>query len=208
MAEEFSKYLSKFSIRCRYIHSDIDTLERIDILHELKEGIIDVLIGVNLLREGLDLPEVSLVAIMDADKEGFLRSDTALTQTAGRAARNINGLVIMYADKITKSMKRTIEETNRRRKKQESFNQEKGIKPQPLMKRKDNKLIQSLNPYKITSKNTSMINLSTIEELEEMAKKTKREMTKMAKCLNFIEAKRLKEELRKIDDKIKQNKKK
>ena len=181
MAEEFSKYLSKFSIKCRYIHSDIDTLERIEILHELKEGIIDVLIGVNLLREGLDLPEVSLVAIMDADKEGFLRSDRALTQTAGRAARNINGLVIMYADKITKSMKRTIEETNRRRKKQESFNKEKGITPQPLIKREDNKLIYSLNPYKITPKTTSIINLSTLEELQEMAKKTRREMTKIAK---------------------------
>ena len=115
MAEEFSKYLTKFSIKCRYIHSDVDTLERVEILHQLKEGIIDVLIGVNLLREGLDLPQVSLVAIMDADKEGFLRSDRALTQTAGRAARNINGLVIMYADKITESMRRTMDETDRRR---------------------------------------------------------------------------------------------
>ena len=116
MAEELTKYLSRFEIRCRYIHSDVDTLERVEILHELREGLFDVLIGVNLLREGLDLPEVSLVAILDADKEGFLRSERSLTQTAGRAARNVNGLVIMYADNITRSMKLTIDETNRRRK--------------------------------------------------------------------------------------------
>ena len=117
MAEELTKYLSRFDIRCRYIHSDVDTLERVEILHELREGLFDVLVGVNLLREGLDLPEVSLVAILDADKEGFLRSERSLTQTAGRAARNVNGLVIAYADKITRSMKLTIDETNRRREK-------------------------------------------------------------------------------------------
>ena len=122
MAEELTKYLTKFEIRCRYIHSDVDTLERVEILHGLREGVFDVLIGVNLLREGLDLPEVSLVAILDADKEGFLRSERSLTQTAGRAARNINGLVIMYADKITRSMQLTIEETNRRREKQIKYN--------------------------------------------------------------------------------------
>ena len=151
MAEEFSKYLIKFNIKCRYIHSDVDTLERVEILNELKEGIIDVLIGVNLLREGLDLPQVSLVAIMDADKEGFLRSSRALTQTAGRAARNINGLVIMYADKITDSMRRTINETERRREKQINYNKRNGLKPMPLIKKDQNKLADSLNPYKITT---------------------------------------------------------
>ena len=136
MAEELTKYLTKFNIKCRYIHSDVDTLERVEILHGLREGIFDVLIGVNLLREGLDLPEVSLVAILDADKEGFLRSERSLTQTSGRAARNINGLVIMYADKITRSMKLTIDETNRRREKQIKYNTDNGIKPTPLQKKK------------------------------------------------------------------------
>ena len=138
MAEELTKYLTKFEIRCRYIHSDVDTLERVDILHGLREGVFDVLIGVNLLREGLDLPEVSLVAILDADKEGFLRSERSLTQTAGRAARNLNGLVIMYADKITRSMQLTIDETNRRRKKQIKYNTDNGLTPTPLKKKKEN----------------------------------------------------------------------
>ena len=136
MAEELTKYLTKFEIRCRYIHSDVDTLERVDILYGLREGVFDVLIGVNLLREGLDLPEVSLVAILDADKEGFLRSERSLTQTAGRAARNLNGLVIMYADKITRSMQITIDETNRRRKKQIKYNTDNGLTPTPLKKKK------------------------------------------------------------------------
>ena len=136
MAEELTKYLTKFEIRCRYIHSDVDTLERVEILFGLREGVFDVLIGVNLLREGLDLPEVSLVAILDADKEGFLRSERSLTQTAGRAARNVNGLVIMYADKITKSMQLTIEETNRRREKQIKYNTDNGLTPTPLKKKK------------------------------------------------------------------------
>ena len=198
MAEEFSKYLTKFSIKCRYIHSDVDTLERVEILHQLKEGIIDVLIGVNLLREGLDLPQVSLVAIMDADKEGFLRSDRALTQTAGRAARNINGLVIMYADKITESMRRTMDETDRRREKQKAYNTEKGLTPQPLIKKSDNNLIQSLNPYKVTTPNTKpIIDSSSVEQLQKMVKHTKREMEKMAKNLNFIEAARLRDECQK-----------
>ena len=198
MAEEFSKYLTKFSIKCRYIHSDVDTLERVEILHQLKEGIIDVLIGVNLLREGLDLPQVSLVAIMDADKEGFLRSDRALTQTSGRAARNINGLVIMYADKITESMRRTMDETDRRREKQKAYNTEKGLTPQPLIKKSDNNLIQSLNPYKVTTPNTKpIIDSSSVEQLQKMVKHTKREMEKMAKNLNFIEAARLRDECQK-----------
>ncbi len=204
MAEEFSKYLTKFSIKCRYIHSDVDTLERVEILHQLKEGIIDVLIGVNLLREGLDLPQVSLVAIMDADKEGFLRSDRALTQTAGRAARNINGLVIMYADKITESMRRTMDETDRRREKQKAYNTEKGLTPQPLVKKSDNNLIQSLNPYKVTTPNTKpIIDSSSVEQLQKMVKHTKREMEKMAKNLNFIEAARLRDELKELEESLK-----
>ena len=200
MAEEFSKYLAKFSIKCRYIHSDVDTLERVEIIHELKDGDIDVLIGVNLLREGLDLPEVSLVAIMDADKEGFLRSERALTQISGRAARNINGLVIMYADKITKSMKKTIDETYRRRNKQKTYNEENGIIPQPLNKKINNKLIESLNPYKKAKiDNDHSINkLSSIKEIEKYAKETKRKMERMAKNLNFIEAARLRDELKEI----------
>ena len=200
MAEEFSKYLIKFNIKCRYIHSDVDTLERVEILNELKEGIIDVLIGVNLLREGLDLPQVSLVAIMDADKEGFLRSSRALTQTAGRAARNINGLVIMYADKITDSMRRTIDETERRREKQINYNKRNGLKPMPLIKKEQNKLADSLNPYKITTPKAEIkINSGTTEEINKMIKKTKLEMQKMAKNLNFIEAARLRDEMRELE---------
>ena len=207
MAEEFSQYLNKFSIKCRYIHSDIDTLERVEIIHELKKGIIDVLIGVNLLREGLDLPQVSLVAIMDADKEGFLRSDRALTQTTGRAARNINGLVIMYADKITNSMKKTIEETERRREKQKKFNKENGLKPKPLIKSKESDFMQKLNPYKIKKADTkSMIHLSSVEQLEKMIKNTKRQMKKMAKKLNFIEAARLRDELKELEKNLQKKK--
>ena len=204
MAEEFTQYLNRFSIKCQYIHSDVDTLERVQILHELKTGAIDVLIGVNLLREGLDLPQVSLVAIMDADKEGFLRSDTALTQTAGRASRNINGLVVMYGDKITSSMKNTIEKTERRRKKQEKFNKKNGLKPQPLFRKEDNNLMQELNPYKrTTSDNKPSIETSSATQLQEMIKHTKREMVKMAKNLNFIEAARLRDELKEIEKNLK-----
>ena len=202
MAEELSKYLAKFNIKCRYIHSDIDTLERVEILHELKEGTIDVLIGVNLLREGLDLPQVSLVAIMDADKEGFLRSERALTQTAGRAARNINGMVIMYADKITKSMQKTINETERRRKKQKAFNKKQGISPQPLIKEKENNLIKSLNPYKLNKKAKAKpaIKSLSVEKLKKMITETKKEMIKMAKNLNFIEAAKLRDELKDLEE--------
>ena len=204
MAEEFSTYLTRFNINCRYIHSDVDTLERVEIIHELKEGIIDVLIGVNLLREGLDLPQVSLVAIMDADKEGFLRSERALTQTAGRAARNINGMVIMYADKITESMRRTINETERRRKKQKSFNKNKGVIPQPLIKKDEKNIIKNLNPYKIIKPNTqAIINESSLDQLKKMARKTKKKMENMAKDLNFIEAARLRDELKSIEEKLK-----
>ena len=204
MAEEFSKYLTKFNINCRYIHSDVDTLERVEILHQLKEGVIDVLIGVNLLREGLDLPQVSLVAIMDADKEGFLRSERALTQTAGRAARNINGLVIMYADRITNSMKRTINETNRRRKKQKEYNTKHGLSPQPLLKKKDSQLVKDLNPYKVTTpKSLQIIDKSAPEQIKKMIIHTKREMERMAKNLNFMEAARLRDELQELQDELK-----
>ena len=207
MAEEFSKYLIKLNIKASYIHSDIDTLERVEILHKLKEGTIDVLIGVNLLREGLDLPEVSLVAIIDADKEGFLRSERALTQTAGRAARNINGLVIMYADKLTKSMKKTINETKRRRKKQILYNKLNNLTPKPLIKKKQDTIITGLNPYKqITPKIKPTIKSSSIEQLQEMINSTKREMEKMAKNLNFIEAAKLRDELKDLKNNLRNRK--
>ena len=134
MAEELTKYLLRMGIETKYIHSDVDTLERIEILEGLRNGEFDVLVGINLLREGLDLPEVSLVAILDADKEGFLRSERALVQTAGRAARNVNGLVLMYADKITASMQKTIDATNYRREKQTKYNTDHGLTPQPIVK--------------------------------------------------------------------------
>ena len=207
MAEEFSKYLTKFSIKCRYIHSDVDTLERVEILNGLKEGEFDVLIGVNLLREGLDLPQVSLVAIMDADKEGFLRSERALTQTAGRASRNINGLVIMYADRITNSMRKTIDGTNSKREKQQAYNKKNGLTPQPLLQKKGNSLTDSLNPYKITgpstNKNIPNIENANSEQLKKMISNTKREMERMAKNLNFMEATRLRDELQELEQKLK-----
>ncbi len=201
MAEEFSNYLVRFNIKCNYIHSDVDTLDRVEILHQLKEGVYDVLIGVNLLREGLDLPEVSLVAIMDADKEGFLRSERALIQTAGRAARNINGLVIMYADNITKSMQKTIKKTKERRKKQEIYNNKNNIIPQSLIRKKDN-IFQKKIIYK---KNDKIIEKDiNKEDLEKMIKKTSREMNKMAKELNFIEAAILRDELKLLKKKRKE----
>ena len=202
MSEELSKYLTKFNIKCHYIHSDVDTMERVEILHSLKIGEIDVLIGVNLLREGLDLPQVSLVSIIDADKEGFLRSERALTQTAGRAARNINGKVIMYADKITKAMKQTIDETNRRRKKQIKFNLENGIKPKALNKNNNSKILDKLNPYKRKNTEENFISKNiSIKELDTMIKRTKNEMQKMAKELNFIGAAKMRDELYKLEEK-------
>ena len=199
MAEELTKYLSRFEIRCRYIHSDVDTLERVEILHELREGLFDVLIGVNLLREGLDLPEVSLVAILDADKEGFLRSERSLTQTAGRAARNVNGLVIMYADNITRSMKLTIDETNRRREKQIAYNTEHGLVPTPLKKKKDNELAKKLNPYAIkqgvSMAAESETDYSNPKELERAIKNTKKQMENAAQDLDFLEAVKLRDKL-------------
>ena len=199
MAEELTKYLTRFEIRCRYIHSDVDTLERVEILHELREGLFDVLVGVNLLREGLDLPEVSLVAILDADKEGFLRSERSLTQTAGRAARNVNGLVIMYADKVTRSMKLTIDETNRRREKQIAYNTEHGLVPTPLNKKKDNALAKSLNPYAVKEGMSmaaeSETDYSNPKELERAIKNTKKQMENAAQDLDFLEAMKLRDKL-------------
>ena len=204
MAEEFSKYLTKFNINCCYIHSDVDTLERVEIIHKLKEGIIDVLIGVNLLREGLDLPQVSLVAIIDADKEGFLRSERALTQTAGRAARNINGMVIMYADKVTESMQKTIEETKRRREKQKKYNKAKGISPRPLIKENKQSISKILNPYKKIQPNDKLLSDKIpLDQLVKMSKQTKIQMKNMAKQLNFIEAAKLRDELKVLEKMIK-----
>ncbi len=201
MAEELSKYLMKFNIKCRYIHSDVDTIERVEILHGLKKGVFDVLIGVNLLREGLDLPEVSLVAIIDADKEGFLRSEKALTQTAGRTARNINGFVIMYADKVTKSMQNTINETERRREEQKKYNKENKIIPTPIVKTSESLLIKKLNAYNIKEPHNIEEKLSLdTKKLEKLIKKTKKEMLYMAENLNFIEATRLRDELYKLEE--------
>ena len=201
MAEELTKYLSRLNIRCRYIHSDVDTLERVEIMQDLREGLFDVLIGVNLLREGLDLPEVSLVVILDADKEGFLRSNRSLTQTIGRAARHINGKAIMYADKITSSMKKTIDETNRRREIQILFNKKNNITPEqinrPLVNALTKKsLINDLNiASELNQKGVEFENL-TRKEIDQQIKKTKKEMEKAAKELNFIEAARLRDQIK------------
>ncbi|MEC8802290.1 MAG: excinuclease ABC subunit UvrB [Bacteroidota bacterium] len=215
MAEELTKYLDRLSIKCRYIHSDVKTLDRVEILRELRDGAIDVLVGVNLLREGLDLPEVSLVAIMDADKEGFLRSNRSLTQTAGRAARNVNGRVIMYADSITESMARTIDETQRRRKKQEAFNAEHGIEPQQIRKQKKTIFEQSPQvddrPRHIAAEpgpapTDPVWETMSDEALEKSTLHTKQRMEAAAKELDFMEAARLRDEyfaLKEIMDKRK-----
>jgi excinuclease ABC subunit B len=206
MAEELTKYLGRINIKCRYIHSDVDTIERVEIIHGLRNGDFDVLIGVNLLREGLDLPEVSLVAIMDADKEGFLRSERALIQTSGRAARNINGKVIMYGDKITRSMQNTIDATNNKREKQIKYNKDNNITPTPIKKRNDNSITDKLNPYKVNNikeeKNIDFDKLSKIE-LNKLIKNTKNEMQRMAKSLNFVEATKLRDKLYKLEKLIK-----
>ncbi|MNJ85825.1 UvrABC system protein B [compost metagenome] len=210
MAEELQKYLDKLGIPCRYIHSDIDTIERVEILRQLRLGEFDVLIGVNLLREGLDLPEVSLVAIIDADKEGFLRNERSLVQTVGRAARNVNGRVIMYADKMTDSMARTISETERRRAMQIAYNEEHGMVPTPLNKSKEVILkstkvadgdpeTRSQKGY-YTSESDSMaaepkVNYADPEELEKAIAAKRKQMEKAAKELDFIEAARLRDEL-------------
>jgi excinuclease ABC subunit B len=205
MAEELSKYLANMGVKTRYIHSDVDTLERVEIMEQLRKGQFDVLVGINLLREGLDLPEVSLVAILDADKEGFLRSERSLTQTAGRAARNLNGMVIMYADKITNSMQKTIDSTNYRREKQMKYNIENNITPTQIVKptreiigyeyRSDK---QSGYPDGIILPDVAadpVIQYMSIEGLEKTIEKTKKQMKAAAKELDFIEAARLRDEM-------------
>ena len=207
MAEELTKFMERAAIKCRYIHSEVDTLERVEILRELRLGVFDVLVGVNLLREGLDLPEVSLVAILDADKEGFLRNQRSLVQTIGRAARNVNGRVIMYADTVTESMQLAIDETNRRRKIQADYNKEHGITPKTIIRSKESILSQtkvadskkSTRNYYIENEEASLAADPVVaylgkEELIKMAERTKKAMEKAAKELEFIEAARLRDE--------------
>ncbi len=216
MAEELSKYLAGMGIKTRYIHSDIDTMERIEIMEDLRKGVFDVLVGINLLREGLDLPEVSLVAIIDADKEGFLRSERSLTQTAGRAARNLNGMVIMYADKITDSMQKTIDSTNYRREKQLRFNEENGITPKAIVKP-----TREIIGYEYRSKKQQeysggadhpdvaadpVVQYMSVPALEKAIAKTKKEMEAAAKELDFIEAARLRDEMYRLQEILKQKK--
>ena len=201
MAEELSKYLSRISIRSRYIHSDIDTLERVEIMQDLRKGLFDVLIGVNLLREGLDLPEVSLVAILDADKEGFLRSHRSLTQTIGRAARNINGVAIMYADKITKSMQLTIDETKRRREKQVVFNSENQITPTQINKKIDDTLSKkAITSYQYITANKEVaeqdLQYLPKSEIEKRIREKRKLMEEAAKELDFIVAAQLRDDIK------------
>jgi excinuclease ABC subunit B len=212
MAEEMDKYLHRIDIKSKYIHSEVETLERVEILRQLRLGEIDVLVGVNLLREGLDLPEVSLVAILDADKEGFLRNERSLTQTAGRAARNVDGLVIFYADKMTESMQRTIDETGRRREKQVEYNLEHGITPRTIIKSKEQVFAQGsvlnikgydpANPYAraadeelVTVAAEDQEQYHTIPQVEKAIVKTKKDMEKAARDLDFMEAARLRDEM-------------
>ena len=205
MAEELTKYLSRIDVRCRYIHSDVDTLERVEIMQDLRKGIFDVLIGVNLLREGLDLPEVSLVAILDADKEGFLRSNRSLTQTVGRAARNLNGLAIMYADKITASMQKTIDETNYRRDKQIAYNTKHNLVPKALNKSLDSALAKnSVSTYhfqkeELRAAEPDMAYL-TPDQKEKMIRDKRKAMEKAAKELNFMEAAKLRDEIKMLQE--------
>jgi len=209
MAEELTDYLAKMNVRCNYIHSDVDTLDRVQILEDLRKGIYDVLIGVNLLREGLDLPEVSLVAILDADKEGFLRSHRSLTQTAGRAARNLNGRVIMYADKITESMRKTISETNRRREKQLAYNELHGITPTAIIKGERNSFA-NVDPNAYVEPDTKqaiaadpVVQYMSRPALEKAIAKTKKAMQDAAKKLDFLDAAQLRDELIKLEDLLK-----
>jgi excinuclease ABC subunit B len=217
MAEELQKYLEKIGILCRYIHSDIDTIERVEILRQLRLGDFHVLIGVNLLREGLDLPEVSLVAILDADKEGFLRNERSLVQTVGRAARNVNGTVIMYADRITDSMRKTIEETARRRALQTKYNEEHGMVPTPLNKSKEKILEQTKvadgdmatrqAKYDYTEDlplvADPVLERMSVEQLEKSIQNTRKQMEKAAKELDFLEAARLRDELFALEERKK-----
>jgi excinuclease ABC subunit B len=207
MAEELAKYLTKVSIRCRYIHSDVDTLERIEIMQDLRKGIFDVLIGVNLLREGLDLPEVSLVAILDADKEGFLRSHRSLTQTIGRAARNLNGKAIMYADKITASMQKTIDETNYRRTKQINFNTENNQVPQALNKKIDsaftkNPLVEFELGHTMNFAAEPIPEYLSKPELEKRIRESRKAMEKAAKDLDFMQAAKLRDVIKKLQEQL------
>jgi len=212
MAEELTKYFSSKSIKCRYIHSDVETLDRIKIMEDLRNGVFDVLIGVNLLREGLDLPEVSLVAILDADKEGFLRSARSLTQTAGRAARNVNGIVIMYADKITKSMQLTIDGTNSRRLKQMEYNLEHGITPKQIIKSKESIMNMAkkehiyMEPTEIDIACDPVVQYMSADALVKAIAKTKINMKKAAKEERFIEAARLRDEMFKLEKLLKEKK--
>lgn len=207
MAEELVKYLTRISIRCRYIHSDVDTLERVEIMQDLRKGIFDVLVGVNLLREGLDLPEVSLVAILDADKEGFLRSNRSLTQTVGRAARNLNGKAIMYADTITQSMQKTIDETNYRREKQIVYNTENNITPKALNKSLDSALAKnSVSTYK-TELEAKLAaepesEYLTKSQLEKKIREKRKQMEQAAKALDFMEAARFRDEITAYQEKL------
>jgi excinuclease ABC subunit B len=211
MAEELTKYLSRINIRCRYIHSDVDTLERVEIMQDLRRGIFDVLIGVNLLREGLDLPEVSLVAILDADKEGFLRNNRSLTQTIGRAARHIDGKAILYADKITDSMQRTIDQTEYRRSKQIAYNEANGLKPQAIKKKLESALSRKRDTtYQIEE----ILDLKAAEEeatymseenLEKKIRTTRKQMEKAAKELDFMEAARLRDQIKMLQEKLKES---
>ncbi|MDF0715889.1 excinuclease ABC subunit UvrB [Muricauda sp. 334s03] len=206
MAEELTKYLSRIDVRCRYIHSDVDTLERVEIMQDLRKGLFDVLIGVNLLREGLDLPEVSLVAILDADKEGFLRSNRSLTQTVGRAARNLNGKAIMYADTITESMQKTIDETNYRRDKQMAYNKENNITPTALKKNLDSALAKnSVSTYHFQKEELRAaepdLNYITEDQREKLIREKRKAMEKAAKELNFMEAAKLRDEIKMLQEK-------
>jgi excinuclease ABC subunit B len=223
MAEEMNKYLHRIDIKSKYIHSDVDTLERVEILRELRLGTIDVLVGVNLLREGLDIPEVSLVAILDADKEGFLRNEKSLTQTAGRAARNVNGLVIFYADKITDSMQRTIDETNRRRQKQMAYNEEHGIIPTTIRKSMQDVFAQTSvldikgfdpsDPAALLAEADSrplvleeQTEYKTVPQLEKVIKTVRKAMEKAARELDFMEAARLRDEMFRLEGVLKEMK--
>ena len=218
MAEELTEFLLNHDVRCNYIHSDVDTLERVQIMDDLRQGIYDVLIGVNLLREGLDLPEVSLVAILDADKEGFLRSHRSLTQTAGRAARNVNGKVIMYADRITESMQKTIDETNRRREKQLAYNEANGITPKQIKKAFSNALLGAaekeetkskapkayIEPEKISIAADPVVQYMSKPQMEKAIERTRKLMQEAAKKLEFIEAAQYRDELLRLEDLLKE----
>jgi excinuclease ABC subunit B len=215
MAEELTKYLLKMGVQCKYIHSEVDTMERVDILKNLRLGTFDVLIGVNLLREGLDLPEVSLVAILDADKEGFLRNDRSLTQTAGRAARNSGGLVIFYADVMTQSMRKTIDETNRRRAIQIAYNEEHGITPQTIYKSREDIMNQKsildvrgrkegvyVEPASPDIAADPIIQYMTRDQLEKLIAATEQKMKAAAKDLDFISAAQFRDELFSLKKKL------